>query len=363
MNTRLINYANKLPVLIARPIHKLLENESYFTKLYLMSDSLMGVLRMNGFFLKEIYLQKDNQNEELNSIFETLELKESHGLWSSMAAKVVTLLDEDAELSVLGEIMTLYGVKSRHGRTRKIKRHTINNTYTDWKGKTQTVKIENTPLELLINFRNKYLGHGTVFSEEESKKIYELYEPIFVEMLNQCEFLKKLSIVDQKTKNNINGYENSCSGRLTVTTEEGNIYQIDNVGQLSYKEFKPLNAKNQSTEQLIDKEDQKIIDTYPYFLAHTYHRALTETEPFKRIHLLKETFLNYLKYLGLVTASEYFSSDLKVKDINRNFKQFLFRPQFGFWNAFMRETVKALKENKHQWLVKELPGYYKKNRK
>jgi len=325
-----------------------------------MSDTLMGVLRLNGSFLKEIYLQKDNQNEELNSIFETLELKESHGLWSSMAAKVVTVLDEDAELSVLGEIMTLFGVKSKTGRTRKIKRLTINNTYTDWKGQTQTVKIDNTPLELLINFRNKYLGHGTVFSEEESKKIYELYEPIFVEMLNQCEFLKKLSIVDQKTKSNINGYENSCSGKLTIKTEEGNAYQIDNVAQLSYKKFKPLNTKNQSTEQLVDKEDQKIIDTYPYFLAHPYHRALTETEPFKRIHLLKETFLNYLKYLGLVTASEYFSSDLKVKDINRNFKQFLFRPQFGFWNAFMRETVKALKENKHQWFVKELPDYYQK---
>ena len=351
---------NELPVHIARPIHKLLESESYFTKLYLMSDSLMGILRINGSFLKEIYLQKDNQNEELNSIFETLESKESHGLWSSMAAKVVTLLDEDAELSVLGEIMTLFGVKSKTGRTRKIKRLTINNTYTDWKGQTQTVKIENTPLELLINFRNKYLGHGTVFSEEESKKIYELYEPIFVEMLNQCEFLKKLSIVDQKTKSNINGYENSCSGKLTIKTEEGNAYQIDNITQLSYKGFKSLKTKNQLEEQLVDKEDQRIIDTYPYFLAHPYHRALTETEPFKRIHLLKETFLNYLKYLGLVTASEYFSSDLKVKDINRNFKQFLFRPQFGFWNAFMRETVKALKENKHQWFVKEHPMYYKK---
>ena len=44
------------------------------------------------------------------------------------------------------------------------------------------------------------MGHGTVFSEEESKKIYELYEPIFVEMLKQCEFLDKLSIVDQKKK-------------------------------------------------------------------------------------------------------------------------------------------------------------------
>ena len=103
---------------------------------------------------------------------------------------------------------------------------------------------------------------------------------------------------------------------------------------------------------MIDKADQKIIDTYPYFLAHPYHRALTETEPFKRIHLLKETFLNYLKYLGLVTASEYFSSDLKVKDINRNFKQFLFRPQFGFWNAFMRETVKALKRKQTPMVCK-----------
>ena len=360
MQKQIDNLPNLLPVQIARPLNELCMCTSYFTKLYLMSDTLMGVLRLNGSFLKEIYLQKDNQNEELNSIFETLELKESHGLWSSMAAKVVTHFDEDEELSVLGEIMTLYGVKSRHGRTRKIKRHTINNTYTDWKGKTQKVKIENTPLELLINFRNKYLGHGTVFSEEESKKIYELYEPIFVEMLNQCAFLKKLSIVDQKTKSNINGYENSCSGKLTIKTEEGNAYQIDNVAQLSYKKFKPLNTKNQSAEQLVDKEDKKIIDTYPYFLAHPYHRALTETEPFKRIHLLKETFLNYLKYLGLVTASEYFSSDLKVKDINRNFKQFLFRPQFGFWNAFMRETVKALKENKHEWFVKELPDYYQK---
>ncbi|MDG1056908.1 MAG: hypothetical protein P8O83_04210, partial [Flavobacteriaceae bacterium] len=359
-NLKSQEFINELPVHIARPIHKLLETDSFFTKLYLMSDSLMGILRINGSFLKEIYLQKDNQNEELNTIFETLELKESHGLWSSMTAKVSTLLDEDTELFVLGEIMTLFGVKSKTGRTRKIKRLTINNTYTDWKGQTQTVKIDNTPLELLINFRNKYLGHGTVFSEEESKKIYELYEPIFVEMLNQCKFLKKLSILDQKTKSNINGYENSCSGKLTIITEEGNLYQIDNVAQLSYKEFKPLNTKNQSPDQFIEKEDQKIIDTYPYFLAHPYHRALTETDPFKRIHLLKETFLNYLKYLGLVTASEYFSSDLKIKDINKNFKQFLFRPQFGFWNAFMRETVKALKENKHEWFVRELPDYYKK---
>ena len=42
-----------------------------------------------------------------------------------MAAKVVTLLDEDADLSILGEIMTLFGVKSKTGKTRKISKKDI----------------------------------------------------------------------------------------------------------------------------------------------------------------------------------------------------------------------------------------------
>ena len=37
-----------------------------------------------------------------------------------MATKIVTLLDEDSKLSVLGEIMTLFGVKSKLGRTKKL---------------------------------------------------------------------------------------------------------------------------------------------------------------------------------------------------------------------------------------------------
>ena len=69
-----------------------------------------------------------------------------------------------------------------------------------------------------------------------------------------------------------------------------------------------------------------LIETYPYFLAHPYKRALQEGDNFKRLHLLKEVFLNYLKYLGLLTASEYFNCDLKIGDINRAFKNFLYRP-------------------------------------
>lgn len=354
------NVTLNYPVQIARPLHLMRKSKSYFTKLYLMSDTTLGVLRITGSFIKQLCLDEKLNDEEINSIFEILNLKETYGLWSAMSSRVLKDLDDKTALPFLEGLMTLYGIKSRHSKTNRIKRYKVKNTFTDSKGKVQTTEISNTPLEHIINFRNKYLGHGTVFSEKESKRIYELYEPIFVEMLKQCEFINDLIIHDTKSKNKINGYQNRCSGKITIKTLEGSLYKIDNVEQLSYKDFEPLNFDEKLKDQILDKEDHKIIDTYPYFIAHPYHRAVTETEPFKRIHLLKETFLNFLKYLGLVTASEYFSSDLKVKGINRNFKDFLFRPQFGFWNAFMRETVKALKENKHQWFVKELPGYYNK---
>jgi len=359
-NLLLNDFAISFPVQIGRPIFLMNESKSYFTKLFLISDCTLGILRFLGSFLKEIYLENEKSNEVLNSIFETLESKESHGLWSSMASDVLSHLDGKSSISILEDIMILYGVKSKSGKNIKIKRLNIKNTFTDINGKIQTLKISNTPLELIINFRNKYLGHGTVFSEKESKRIYELYEPIFIKMLEQCDFINKLVIIDAKTNSKINGYENSCSGKITIKTEEGSLYKINNIEQLSYQNLDPINLDNKKNILRIDKEEQKIIDTYPYFIAHPYQRALNEKEPYKRIHLLKETFLNYLKYLGLITASEYFNSNLKLKEVNRNFKQFLFRPQFGFWNAFMRETIMSLNENKHVWFVKELPEYYQK---
>ena len=378
-----------LPVHVARPVYELCASNSFFKKLHLISDSLMGILRLNGLLLKTIYLEQGGDSEELDDIFATLDKKESHGLWSYMASKVVSFLDRSTDISFLDDLMMLYGVKSSLRRMKKIKRLTVNSKYTDWKGQNQSIQITNTPLELLINFRNKYLGHGTVFSEDESKRIYNLYEPIFIELLSQCEFFTTLSLIDANSRNDINGYDNNLSDDIIIKSQEGQTFNIKNTSQLRYKQTSLISTGNYncsekscefykkkygfptvqdcpacsnplqlSSKQLIDKEDQKIIETYPYFLAHPYQKALTEPEPYKRIHLLKETFLNYLKYLGLITASEYFNSDLKVKEINRNFKQFLFRPQFGYWNAFMRETVKSLTKNKHQWFVKELPTYY-----
>jgi hypothetical protein len=212
-------------------------------------------------------------------------------------------------------------------------------------------------LELLINFRNKFVGHGTVYSETESKKIYETYEPILEAFLEAVKACDSYQFKDAPTGLSFHGAIKSSNGSILLEYQT-RTFSFSSIDQLIVEEIQKdaINASLSSIKW--DEDDSKIIESYPYFLAHPYKRALEEEDSFKRLHLLKEVFLNYLKYLGLLTASEYFNSNLKIGDINRAFKNFLYRPQFGHWNAFMRSAIQALNEYEHKWFVKELPGYY-----
>ena len=54
-----------------------------------------------------------------------------------------------------------------------------------------------------------------------------------------------LSLVkDEKTKKEINGYQNQSSGKLTVKTEEGQTFKINNIPQLSYQQPSPISTGN-----------------------------------------------------------------------------------------------------------------------
>ena len=68
----------------------------------------------------------------------------------------------------------------------------------------------------------------------------------------------------------------------------------------------------------ISESDLNLIGSLPYVIAYPLKRALVEKHPLTRINLLRDTFLNYLKYLGLITASEFFNSPIKDGRINNN---------------------------------------------
>ena len=323
----------------------------------MISDVLLGCFRLYGHALIKISESEGAIKDSLEQTILTLQQKDSHGLWSTTISGLIQELDKKNSILISPELATLFGVTLRNFKQPSIKRTTVRNTVIDGKGQKQLVEVTNTPVELLINFRNKYVGHGTVYSESESKQIFEIYEPIFSAFLDSLCACSSFQFKDAVTGFSLHGSSQSCSGSV-VLDYQGQSFSFAAPEQLAMEAIQPDSVNAQNSSISLDELDTRIIELYPYFLAHPYKRALEEEDSFKRLHLLKEVFLNYLKYLGLLTASEYFNSNLKIGEINRAFKNFMYRPQFGHWNAFMRSAIQALNENGHLWFVKELPGYY-----
>jgi tetratricopeptide (TPR) repeat protein len=105
-------------------------------------------------------------------------------------------------------------------------------------------------------------------------------------------------------------------------------------------------------------EDQALIDKLPYVIAYPLRQTLLEQHPWTRINLFKDTFLNYLKYLGLLSASEFFNSPIKDRGMVALFHQNLAETAFGKWNHYIREALKYLKEQNHSFFCPDLPAYY-----
>jgi tetratricopeptide (TPR) repeat protein len=118
----------------------------------------------------------------------------------------------------------------------------------------------------------------------------------------------------------------------------------------------PLVELNEAS--LLSEEDEQLIASLPYVIAYPLKQTLLAKDPFKRINLFKDTFLNYLKYLGLLSASEFFNSNIKDRGMVSLFHQNLTETAFGKWNHYIRETLKFLKEKNHQFFCPELVSYY-----
>ena len=345
-----------LPAHVARPLKRLIDSHSAFKQLHLISDILLGCFRLYGHGLIAVAQSEITLEPSLETAIESLFDKDNHGLWSTTIGRLIRELDTQENTSTPPELASLFGVKLKHQKQPKIRRMTIYTRVTDSKGRQQQMQVTNTPVELLIHFRNRYVGHGTVYSEEESRRIFQDYQPILQAFIESLSTIDTWTFCDTDTESTIHGHHHTCSESVVLNVGS---YDVP-LGPIPHLSVAPSVAPEASTsgQDNRDADDDVIIDTFPYFIAHPYQKALEETDGFRRLHLLKETFLNHLKYMGLIVASEYFGSDLRIGDINRAFKEFLYRPQFGHWNAFMRQAIHALNEQEHDWFVSELPGYY-----
>jgi hypothetical protein len=101
-----------------------------------------------------------------------------------------------------------------------------------------------------------------------------------------------------------------------------------------------------------------LIASLPYVIAYPLRQTLLEKVPVKRIYLFNYTFLNYLKYLGLLAASEFFNSSIKDRSMVALFHKNLMESAVGKWNDYIRHVLIFLKQQNHTFFCSELPAYY-----
>jgi hypothetical protein len=118
----------------------------------------------------------------------------------------------------------------------------------------------------------------------------------------------------------------------------------------------PLIEINDSSN--LSQEDLELIHSLPYVIAYPLQQTLLEKNALQRLNYFRDTFLNYLKYLGLLTASEFFNSPFRERKIVDLFSQNLAQPSFGSWNAFTRECLNYLKTQNHTFFCPDLVKYY-----
>ena len=102
----------------------------------------------------------------------------------------------------------------------------------------------------------------------------------------------------------------------------------------------------------------KVKDNFPYVIAYPFIRMVEEPAGRNQLELLAFTLINVLKYLGLITASEYYDSSIKSQKLNELFRNNLYQPSVGNWNQFIREAIKELNNKNHKWIFPELIAVY-----
>ncbi|HEX5150412.1 MAG TPA: tetratricopeptide repeat protein [Parafilimonas sp.] len=83
-----------------------------------------------------------------------------------------------------------------------------------------------------------------------------------------------------------------------------------------------------------------------------------ETNFYYKFSFLKDVFVNTLKYLSLLAATEYFHSPYKSIELNDYFREKLSRAYYGNWNEFLERALDFLEFNNHNFFVAELPLVY-----
>jgi hypothetical protein len=111
----------------------------------------------------------------------------------------------------------------------------------------------------------------------------------------------------------------------------------------------------------LSEEESRLLDKLPYLIAYPLQDTFQQSDYEKKLHRLAYTFNNFLKYLGLISISEFMHSDFKSRKMIDLFESNIGEPSFGRWNQFIRESYALLFKEKVKLVFPEVYKFYQKS--
>lgn len=122
----------------------------------------------------------------------------SFGSWNAFIRETLQFLNENNHQFFCPELNEYYS-KIETGKKRKLYNGEIE--IIDTKGDVEIKKQQATAIGMLINFRNRYLGHGLTLDKAPSEKLWQQYYPMFQQLLIGLDWCKDYIIYKNEGKN------------------------------------------------------------------------------------------------------------------------------------------------------------------
>ena len=193
------------------------------------------------------------------ALFQEALTQPSFGTWNKYIRETLIFLKDANHQFFFLELLTYYE-EVETGPKRKL--YKVSDEYINFQGETQLTKPESTAINMLIYFRNRFLGHAQTPDELQAKAIWEEYSPIFLSLLQKMRF---------------------ASSYPMFKNEHGLTYKLQSAEILEVEHANPMVSK-----VWIEKDGTKL-DIVPFFIVPG-ELAISKEE--------KEQLLTYESYTG-----------------------------------------------------------------
>ncbi len=203
---RLVEYSEldrkvieEYPYVLAYPYKRMIEEIESRNKLELLAYTFLNGLKLLGLELASEYFQSSLKSAKLNELFRSNLFQPSFGNWNAFLREAISVFEAQRHALIFPELTEAY---KRIELDKKAPKYKSETPYTNEEGKIAWKKSELTAIGSLINFRNRFLGHGVPLSKDEYTSLYDEVRPIFDDFMKALECTSHFQLIKSETSGN-----------------------------------------------------------------------------------------------------------------------------------------------------------------